>query len=341
MVFGQTAVSTHKKIAFANIKHNKMKTERGIILSPKIKNNIPIPFYMGNLRGCQVGKINNMEESNSIELLIKEEHIKNYLFYWDKIAIPKIFHNNEYCFAPMMENESIKTLLTEKKLSIDISYNVTTIPTDKQAIVNLTNVFSDSQIRLYKVLNEQTDDRWCIGQLGNEIISSSFKNSSNMELVEIMLYNSLPLPHPNTHIDDILNFKQKRLDELYNLRFAIDELKDNIKNSSNTVDEFKKSIEKIQQRIIVLDKVMYENKIHKIYKNLNLFISLNEQTIIPALSTLGGVISGQELSLPLALLTAYSIQGVLSILSHKFNIEVPKEYDDFIYLFNAKKQKLI
>lgn len=318
-----------------------MKIERGIIISPYINNNIPIPFYIGNLRNCQVGQISNMEDSNFIELLIKEEHIKNYLFYWDKIAIPKIFHNNEYCFTPMMENESIKTLLLEKKLLIDKSYNVNTPPTDKQAIVNLTNIFSDSQINLYKELNEETNDRWCIGQFGNEIISSSFKNNSNNELVELMLYNSLPLPHPDTHIDDILYFKQKRLDELYNLRFAIDELKNNIQNSSNSVDEFKKSIEKIQQRIIVLDKVMFENKIHKIYKNLNLFISIYEQTIIPALSTLGGVISGNELSLPLTLLSEYAIQGGLSILSHKFNIEVPKEYDDFIYLFNAKKKKLI
>lgn len=159
-----------------------------------------------------------------------------------------------------------------------------------------------------------------------------------IEVFELELFNCLPIPTADVHISKILEFKNKRYNELVQLRSKIDNLYIETKNNFGDLRVQNKAIKELKQNLKDIDQLLNESRISKIFSGFKVLIKI-------PLSLYGGFLTGQaaatSLSLPLF------ETGVLGAIAAGLTIE-PKSIlgplnknainDDFAYLYNARKE---
>ncbi len=178
--------------------------------------------------------------------------------YWDKIVIPE---NNLISFGNLCPSEYIETGMIE------------IVPTSVQAGGEVGKIMADSYNSLASNYIEKQIEgiAWSPMQLGeSSIIQKSFAIRS--DLIKLELNQVLPVPNVNVNIHEILDFKDKRKDELIALRLYLDEIYLEILSSPDVLISAEINLEKIRNAIQDLDKSFIER--FKTYNKQNLSISL-------------------------------------------------------------------
>ena len=167
---------------------------------------------------------------------ITQLDINYFLLYWDKLVSPA---NNSFHFGIPFEKE----LVNLGKLDV-LMFQVQNMNSDM-----VPDFYAFSQAKSLELMKAKYKDvNWVLHSL-NEELNFSGSDSVFKQTVRFDLCNLLPVPGPDVNLNEILEFKERRSDELIALHSYIDELYLEVINSGDfelskakAFDGFKRAI---------------------------------------------------------------------------------------------------
>ncbi len=212
--------------------------KRGIIVSP------PFEVYPN-------GAINVGGSINSIEL-------RKYLMYWDEIDYPD---NN---FISIGLNPDMTFLQECGVLSR------TFVRFQGPISSHNGESFFRAQQEAYDQNEKNNPGAWSLGQISESPIHS---NGNVLPSVEFNLFNMLPVPNEDVPLNDILEFKEKRCDELVALRIYLDEVYQSIIKSGDIPRAMNSEIARLEASLKALNICLSESSIRKTITSLRSYVA--------------------------------------------------------------------
>lgn len=155
------------------------------------------------------------------------------LLYWDKLVWPK---SNLRNFPGGNEADYLETL---KILSRPVKYH---------AGGSVNTIILDMYLRTYIELNDEEPGAWALSQGERSLFLEHglglFSEGSGMSF---NLLRAIPIPADDVPLNEILEFKEKRKDELLVLRAHIDKLVQVIQDSPTTTDDFNRAAKEVDK----------------------------------------------------------------------------------------------
>lgn len=253
--------------------------------------------------------------------------LRQYILYWDKIDYP----TNNLFFIPLTPDEQFLKdagLLKRSQINIIINGSLTINP----------EIFINSQLAAFNYNNKAKDEIWSIAQPTKEVILPR-KDSFETRSIQVDLFNCLPVPTANVNLEDVLNFKERRHNELKEFRWLLDSMYEEIINSSDKDLTKNRCIEKLQQKIIEINRVMAESKIKKCLRSMKARINVSDIIVAGAkigfATMAGGAIGKAAEGALLGLATSsINISREISLIPK----DIPENLKDYAYLFHAHKE---
>lgn len=192
---------------------------------------------------------------------LTQEDLRYFLLYWDKVVIPT---NNIIHLAVPEEEELINTgIVTRPRVPFSGVFNGESMA--------LTQTIAQTSIARNLIENDKNID-WALHQIGNEIIIPD-QESVKKQLIQVELVNCLPVPSREIHIPDILEFKERRKDELAYLHRSIDDLYIEVLSSPDPSLKSKQVVSDFQKSIMAINQLSKEN--WKSYVKFDISAELN------------------------------------------------------------------
>ncbi|MCI4235308.1 DUF6236 family protein [Dickeya dianthicola] len=135
---------------------------------------------------------------------VHPDTLRKHLLYWDKIDIPT---NSQIGYGKNPEIEANESFLEDEGILEHTFHDNGTPFLPKSSISSIENALT--------VRNIKQPGQWAIV---NNTLSTPNSELIENSIVEIKIYNTLPIPSGDTPFQDILNFKRNRSDELLELR---------------------------------------------------------------------------------------------------------------------------
>ena len=159
--------------------------------------------------------------------------------------------------------------------------------------------------------------------------------------VQLELYNCIPVPKEDTPFDDILDFKERRRDELIEFRRVMDDMYDEILSSEYQDLKENRCIEELQNKIIDINRVMDESPIKRVLSSMNVEINISDLAQAVA-NTFTGYNLGEKIGFPRV---GAAVGLAASAINVTYNASLkakgaPDNLKDYAYLFYAKKELL-
>jgi hypothetical protein len=174
------------------------------------------------------------------------QEIRYFLLYWDKIVIPT---TNLVHLAIPEEDELLSSGIIERpRVQFSGNFN--------GELIAKAQVFAQTSIAKDLIANDKITD-WALHQIGNEIIIPD-EETVKKQTIRVDLNNALPVPDSNVPLIDILEFKERRKDELFELHQTIDNFYLDILSSPDTNLKTKISINELTKAINNLNTVSAE-----------------------------------------------------------------------------------
>lgn len=228
---------------------------------------------------------------------LTREDIRFYLMYWDKIVVPT--------------NNLIHVGVPDEKDLLDCG-------AISRPQVRHQGAFSGNaaataimmgQCTITQELLKDTSTDWVIHQAGDKLLlPERFSHINNV--LRVTLAGALPVPNADVPINEILEFKERRSDELGALHNALDELYIDILKSPDQNLSTQKAFEQLKLDIENLNKVSFDwFKLTKKY-DISAEFNLNGRDLVIA-ATSGGLLNG---SLGLDMQLGAAIGAIVSTL---------------------------
>lgn len=141
---------------------------------------------------------------------VHPDTLRKHLLYWDKIDIPT---SSQIGFGKKSEIEADESFLEGEGILEHTFHDNGHSFMPKSNISSIENALA--------VRNEKQPGQWAIA---NHTSSTPDNELTENSIIEIKIYNTLPIPSVDTPFQDILNFKKNRSDELLELRHHLDVL---------------------------------------------------------------------------------------------------------------------
>ncbi|MGJ8482954.1 DUF6236 family protein [Pseudoalteromonas sp. SYSU M81236] len=291
--------------------------EKGIILAPKVT--------PGRGNGHH-GTIHEKMDLNDLRFA---------LLFWDKFDVT-CYEQFSYRSSPGWPNPNQELdLLIKEGLAFvdesDIDLNkVTTEPLYIQDVIAL---------KPYAVLQkylEKNDTDWSFFQTSGGLYTPD-KCATQQDTIEFQLMNMLPVPRMDVPICEVLEFKQKRADELNELRNTIYELVSRVCNAEQTEKEATRVKDKLAFDLESYNKVITEFNSRTVLKGLNQIVTnpINAYPgAVSAIATILGQIPNEvSASFGIAALSASAV----NFASKKQNVysKLPNHLYKYAYLAHA------
>lgn len=163
---------------------------------------------------------------------IDERELRFALLYWDKLAWPQS-SAMEFCTTPDIYFLEECGILIRPEFSFRGSWD-------------LAHLIRQEFLYFFDLCERVSPGSWALAQ-GNKslMIESSHFSPGHGILVE--LHRAIPTPDKEMPLQEILEFKSKRADELANLRQKLDELYVRIANSNDGFFEFGRTAREIDK----------------------------------------------------------------------------------------------
>lgn len=265
-------------------------------------------------------------EAKGSELFLKSSDIdplklRQYLLYWDRIDFPT--NNIIHCTSNDIDYLESLNLLQRTKYNCSCN-----------GIINMEELFLNAQIQALNNNNLNKNERWTLGQ-GNLNLLLPKDEVERKNTLILDLYNSLPIPATDVPLDDIINFKEKRRDELMEFRNSMDKIYLSIINSGDIDISKSVAIKDLEKKIIAINKVMNESKIKKLLGSVKVNIDINS-LIIGGAGYIIGKETGNSIMLASLGLAVSSIK--LRIDKQLIPKHIPDNLSDFAYLYYSQKE---
>lgn len=290
----------HKTNTYSISKEEVFTTMRGIVISPvKI-----------------IGK-NSMTVGNFDSLKLKQ-----YLLYWDKIDYP-INNIIETGISPEMEFLMNMGVLQRTKVHLYLSGE-------------MTELYVKSQIKALEINSQLEKGRWTLGQENIDLVLPK-EDATAKKGIEIHLFNCLPVPPMEVSFEDILEFKEKRKDELLAFRVLMDNFYQELLKTGDSERAMVSYIEKLKLQIDAIDRTMRESFLKTLKGNLKVrfdFGKIIEKTFF-------GAAGANALNIPVSAGAVLGLASSFIQISSEISLKPKKisnELKDYAYLYYANKE---
>ena len=222
-----------------------MKNSRGIVLSP--------PFEILENGGIICGGSPNPAD------------IRKYLLYWDEIDYPD---NN---FISVGACQDIQFLIDAKIASR------TRVQFQGSLSSNNGEVFIKAQQAVFDKRQKESPGNWSLAQ---QSTAPHFIGGQSKTAIDYELWNALPVPKKDVPLNDILEFKDRRMPELIALRIHLDELYQQIISSSDIPRARNTAVAKLESSLSAIDRTMAEKLFPRELTSLRGFIPLAVESFL-------------------------------------------------------------
>lgn len=253
---------------------------------------------------------------------IDERKLRQYVLYWDKLDFPD---NNIISIGGSPEIEYLESEGVLQRTT----YTLNSFNSD------IVSLFSRLQLETFRINNETENGNWSLAQPNSELFLPKDQSVITRNL-EVQLYQSIPIPTSEVSLGDILTFKENRKDELLEFRGLMDDFYFELINSGDSERALISYVERVQRKIIEIDRVMNESKMSTFKGSVKIQFDLKKALK----NTLIGGIGGSQFGFPTLGSTlgfASSFINITSEMSLKPKV-IPNELKDYAYLYYADKE---
>lgn len=183
-----------------------------------------------------------------------------------------------------------------------------------------------SQINAFNDLNTREPGQWALSMGEGSTVLLDDDTFTPERGILLKLNNSIPVPDRDVPLNDILEFKQKRRDELTYLRLELDKLYDRIINSQDSEHALNSALTQINCACEDAIKVAKESSIPFKMSSWNLNISIDPMSIFSGVTAAAAALTS---GVPIggSLLTAASVSMATSVgIKQKTNSNKPFNY---------------
>lgn len=279
------------------------------------------------LLGTEVMKGKDMSISFNFNTDIFSQKLREYLLYWDEIDFPI---NNILSVEGTPDMDYLQNVGVLKRSKTNIEVGETQFE-----IEDIIDIMLKSQMQTFLNNNKEQSGSWSLAQPNSKLFLPK-ESSIQTRTIEIELYNSLPIPTGEVSIEDILEFKERRIDELSEFRYCMDNLYEEILSSNDSERSIEKNITLIQRKIIDIDRLMNESMFKKIVGSMKVNINLSDAFSKGAL----GILAGKAFNVPFegAIIGAASSFIKLDLEFINQPKTLPPELKDYAYLYYSQKE---
>jgi hypothetical protein len=262
---------------------------------------------------------------NIINSGIDPVFLRHCLLFWDRIDWPD---NNIISLGgetPETQFLTESLILTRTKIKLDrfsgnIGYSLI--------------IMQEAAFRFH---NDTEPGLWSLAQESTNLVLPR-ETSTEKRTIEIELYKYIPVPDRVVSLEDILNFKEKRKDELLSFRSLMDGLYREIMNSKDIPRSKIAAIEKLQISIADLHRVMKESSIKRCLSTLKVELNLSD-LIKDAL--LSGAVANVAfgISPEMAAIIGISTSAIkIGLKIVPIGSRIPTNLIDYAYLYYLEKE---
>ena len=227
------------------------------------------------------------------------------LLYWDKLVYP---NNNLISFGGGEDEEFLISAGVLSKIIYTYTHG------------EAASIVFDTYMRAFSDLENREPGVWSLSQGEKSLfINNSAANLIDESGISLELIRSIPVPAADVPLNEILEFKEKRKDELMIFRAHIDKLVFEIQNSPARTDTFNRIAQEVDAACADLLKVGHEWQWPFHFSNFKATFNLDLDKFLNAAK------AGWELLEPygpLAQTSAAAVSGLVSTINVKPDISL-------------------
>lgn len=265
-----------------------------------------------------------------LERSLSVDEIRYYALYWDKIVIPG--SNIIYVQVPdediLIETGVIQRPRVEFGGTWSGEKIAYTFPYAQSVVAD-------------KLIKEDRHTDWTIHQIGQEVLLPSEYMTKQFAL-RFDLANALPVPHGDVPIPDILEFKQRRRDELNSLHAMMDQVYLDILKSPDMELSRNTAVRNLKVAIDNINKVSSEKWNRVSAFNWSIEMNLNMKNLFYGAASgnlFGAILPWSNIPLFTIIGGAMSILSVKATYSNSFT--PAQNSSKFAYLSSAANEKIL
>jgi hypothetical protein len=212
------------------------KMERGIVITPNYK-------ILNNGGGIQL--------AGGVDPI----NLRNYLLFWDKIDYPvnNMIHVGGGPDIDFLIQEGIAK-------STEIRFQ-------KMEAHENGLLFIASQMAAYDQNNKLEQEEWSIAQ-PTDVLLIPNADAKPQGCLEFELYQAVQIPTAEVPLQDVFEFKKRRLPELIALRDSMDSIVDQIMGSQDIPKRKNKALNRLHRNLNDFNRVMKETKFQRVKRSL-------------------------------------------------------------------------
>lgn len=202
-----------------------------------------------------------------------------------------------------------------------------------------SEVIAQSQIQAFMDLDKREPGVWAFAQGEKSLLLRNKAFIEKPGTLAVDLNRAIPIPSTDVPLAEILEFKQKRKDELINLRLHLDSIEGSIGSSDTPDNELERKIKEIDEACADLLKVSSEWQSPVVLSDLKISISIDPIKAAAYIKT--GWEKGQQLNATAAFVGAIG-GGLISMLSIKYDVmkfrSLRRPDSPYRYAYNLNKE---
>ncbi|WP_155122665.1 DUF6236 family protein [Burkholderia ubonensis] len=286
---------------FGKVPKNGASQSRGIVVS------CPMIIDGGNVTAT----------SSSLD----PQELRFALLFWEKLAWPttSAIHFASDADAEFLENAGV---LSRPQYSFNGTGG---------------SILARAQLQAFADLNNREPGAWAIAQGENSLIlKSDTMRPENGAYVE--LHRAIPIPTTDVPLNEILEFRERRRDELLVLRRELDTFVSEIESAENHVEALTNHVASIDAACADLLKLGREWQFPVRLSNIKASVSLGVRTLVPAFGA--GWAAGISYGMPAAIVAA-GMAGAACSLELKADISlraIKRPMSPFRYAYRAHEE---
>lgn len=258
------------------------------------------------------GLIKDEEDSTSfVSNGIDSAIIRNWIIFWDEFICPD---NN---FVSLGLPPELKYLKDNNLLQHEV------VPfSGSISGGDFSKLFLKAQELIYNKRSKEEPGKWTMAQTEG-IITGSHRSPNIEPCLVFDLVNSIHLPDRLVSIEDILNFKSKRKDELIQFHVYLEEIYLRIASSKDIPRSKTYELQKLERAIADYNKVLKESFPKRILSSLRIVLDrslINSASFAMGAASLAPTVGLESLNTGImAGFAAFGIQNVLTELNSERN----------------------
>lgn len=212
--------------------------------------------------------------------------LRRAVLFWDRINKPT---NNIISFGESKDEEFLKECGLLDELRVQVG----------QASGPAGLLYAHLHLSAFKHLEEMEPGLWSLSEGENSFNFSGYEGFEQGRGALVELHRAIPLPTADVPLSDLLEFKEKRRDEILSLTLELDGLFSRVVNAEDSDFELRRAITEIDKKCSDVIAVGKESKVRFSLSDFTYAVSLEVNSTNLLASGALGAFMGSTFGLPI------------------------------------------